>query len=195
MTGVNLNVRPPRTLGIAIAILASALAFGCLPLTQVGFILLVQLRIQNADLLTQTTEGEVAPIAVGGDFLGVEPFNLLSQGLLGVLFLILCLFAWRGRPSWIRRVMTTTVLGMTALTVIITLIPLLQQADLQRGIDSAEGARRVLLTARLIGTLIVSAYVVWYLNRAPARAFFRGRYLVNRPDQRDTPSRGVSQER
>lgn len=63
-----MNVRPPRTLGIAIAILASALAFGCLPLTQVGFILLVQLRIQNADLLTQTTEGEVAPIAVGGGF-------------------------------------------------------------------------------------------------------------------------------
>lgn len=169
--------RPPRTLGIAIAIIASALAYGCLPLTQVGFILLVQQRLANATMSANIGEEDVTPIAVGGDFLGVEPSNLVAQAVIGTVFMLIAVLAWRGRPPWIRVLFTLAVLLLTLLTFVVTSIPLLQQVRLETGIDSAEGARRTLLILRLAGSALVAMYVTWYLNRAPARAFYRGYYL------------------
>jgi hypothetical protein len=50
---------------------------------------------------------------------------------------------------------------------------------------------RSLLASRALLTLLVPLYVLWYMNRAPARAFYRGCYLAEPDGQRKTLSDAV----
>ena len=98
--------RPGRPLGVSLAILASVVLFSVFPLILVAMVLLVQEHFQNADF----SLGSFEPIAVGGDFLGVSTENLAIQTILSLGFLVIALFAWRGRPASIRFVMLGAVL-------------------------------------------------------------------------------------
>jgi magnesium-transporting ATPase (P-type) len=171
--------KPPRPLGLSLAIFASVMLYSILPLVQVSMVLIVQYRLLNRPLTLDLGDehGEVTPIMAGGDYLGVDVAALVAQTLLGIAFLAISIAAWRGRPAWIRQVLLVAVLGLTALTAVVTLIPLLSQPDLRYGIDSGREIVQQALCGRLLATLIIPLYVVWYLNRGPARAFFRGYYL------------------
>lgn len=173
--------RPPRTVGVSLAILASGLLFSILPLLQLGLLLLIQYRFANVDLTVPGQTDSVAPVAVGGDFTGIDNRIVILQTILGVIFLAIAVFAWRGRPAWIRFVMLAAVLGLTLITVGLSVAPLLAQSDPGQGLDSGEALWRTLLSGRLLLSILVAFYVVWYMNRGPARAFYRGYYLEAPP--------------
>lgn len=181
-----LGGKPGRTLGLSLAILASVMLFTIFPLIQVGMILLVRYRFQNASV-NLPGEGEaVAPIAVGSSFSGVADASLWIQAALGIIFLIIAVCAWRGRPSWIRFVMLAAVVVLTLVTIALSLAPLVTNPDLAQGMDSGAAIRGVLLSGRLLLSVLVAFYVVWYVNRGPARAFYRGYYLPV-PDTAEKP--------
>jgi hypothetical protein len=102
---------------------------------------------------------------------------LLWQFISGVVFLAIAIFAWRGKPSSMRYVLIAAVLILTTVTIAATLISLNSVPDVQSGIDSGGSVQDSLLRARLVVTALVSLYVMWYVNRGPARAFYRGYYL------------------
>jgi cytochrome bd-type quinol oxidase subunit 2 len=172
-----LRPKPGRPLGVSLAVTASILLFSFVPLIQVVFLL--NLR-QHIFIDSETG-------ASGVNVLGVSDTNLLIQFVLGLVFFVIALFAWRGRPASMRFVLLAAVLLLTVLTVTLTILPQLTQpacdpATLQ-SCDSSVEVSRSIAWGRLVVTLLVPLYVVWYVNRGPARAFYRGYYL---PDPADT---------
>ncbi len=179
------NTRPARTFGLSLAILASVMLFSLLPLMQVAMILLMRARVQSMSLDVPGEADAVAPMLSGGSFTGVADVNLMVQAVLGLVFLVIALFAWRGRPGWIRFVTLGAVLALTLITIGLSVTSLLANPDLAVGIDSGEAIARVLLSGRLLLSVLLAFYVVWYMNCGPARAFYRGYYL-QRPDDNAT---------
>lgn len=166
--------RPPRTLGIALAIVTSTLLFSVLPLFQAVQILVLRQRLTQAS----AGMGEDEALFSGGDFSGVLDGTLALQIVAGVAFLILAIMAWRGRPAWVRVAMMGAIVVLTTITVVISLSAALAAPTVAQGIDSGGGAARSLNWARFAFTIAIALYVVWYFSRAPARAFFRGRYAT-----------------
>lgn len=175
--------RPGRPLGLALAIIASILLFTILPLMQVAMILLVGQRIQSRPLTIPGEGAAIEPLAVGGSFTGVNDMTLVIQVGLGLAFFATALLAWRGRPPAARYWFTAAVITLTALTILLTLQPLFAERAIDAGFDSGESISRSLLWSRLIFTILVPLYVLWYINRGPARAFFRGYYLPSPDDE------------
>ncbi len=169
------NPRPPRTFGLSIAILASVILFTVMPLMQVIWLGLLRWRLRDLDY-----GSGALPFAVGGDYSDIGSGQFIIRIAFGILFLIVAAFAWAGRPRGIRWVMLAAVLVMTALTIIVTLIPLFQAQTLAQGIDSGDTFRHIILGAQLFLSVLIPLYVVWYINRGPARAFYRGYYLTER---------------
>ena len=167
--------RPGRTIGLSLAIIASVLMFSILPFAQVAVFLMLREQTRQIEFLTQGG-------AIGGDIGGVADSILIIQVLMGVVFLIVAFFAWRGKPAAIRWIFVAVVVGLTALTIILTLTSLSSAQTLNSGLDSSAALTASLLRARLIASALVSLYVIWYVNRGPARAFYRGYYL---PDPND----------
>jgi hypothetical protein len=180
--------RPGRPLGVSLAIFASVLLFSVIPLLQVGMILLVERQIQRANpVIPFSEEGDLDPIATGGDFRGgVADERLILQIALGIAFLIVAVFAWRGRPAQIRFIFVGAVLLLTGITMILTFLPATTGGGLSGG--SLDDLINSVLCRPMAISLLVALYVVWYLNRGPARAFYRGYYL---PD----PETGEQQPR
>lgn len=162
---------PPRTFGLSLAIIASVILFTAMPVAQVIWIGLLRWRLPTLDY-----GSGAPPFAVGGDYSDVGG-QLLTRISLGVLFLIVALLAWGGRPPVIRWIMVGAVLFMTAFTIGEILIPLFRVQTIYEGIDSGDTFRRVLLGAQLFLSILIPLYVLWYINRGPARAFYRGYYL------------------
>lgn len=169
-------MKPPRTFGLSLAILTSTLLFSILPLLQIIVPLLIQYRISSANVAPQGDEPGVTPFAVGSQYTGITDFALFAQIGLSVLFLAVAWLAWRGRPAWSRWLMMGAVLGLVALT---AAGALLQPAPslATGGIDSGQQLQRSLVWGQVIVAGFVALYVLWYMNRAPARAFYRGYYL------------------
>jgi hypothetical protein len=97
-------------------------------------------------------------------------------------FLVIALFAWRGRPASIRFVMLGAVLVMTLITLLATISQTTADQGMPEGVSSLDGLAVSILCGQLGMSILVSLYVIWYLNRGPARAFYRGYYLPD-PDQ------------
>lgn len=167
--------RPGRPLGLSLAIIISAMLFSLLPIVQVGIFLLLRQRFQNMEFL----EGGGA---VGGN-LQLSDTALIWQVIGGVIFLVIAVFAWRGKPPFIRYLLIAAVLILTTITIGITIVSLSSAPDIQFGVDSARSLQDSLLRARLVVTALVSLYVMWYVNRGPARAFYRGYYLPDPQSQ------------
>lgn len=181
--------KPGRTLGISLAILASVMLFSIFPFLQLAMLAIINNRLQFVDLSVPGQEDGVVPLAVGGDITGIAGAGLVVQAAFGVAYLVIAFLAWRGRPSWIRFAMIGFVVVMTVLTIVLSLTPLISQPELTQGIDSGEALRRVLLSGQLLLSVLVALYVVWYMNRGPARAYFRGHYLSD-PHETATVSSG-----
>lgn len=144
--------------------------FSLLPLLQVAVLLLLRERFRAVEFLDDGG-------AVGSYMLGVSDSRLLVQAGLGVAFLAIAAAAWRGRPAGIRLVTVFSVLFLTALTIALDLSAIAQPTIAGEGFDSGATLADSLLRTRIALSALVGLYVVWYVNRGPARAFYRGYYL------------------
>jgi hypothetical protein len=166
-------LRPGRPFGVSLAIIASTCLFSILPLLQVGLILMVRQHFLNMDFQDRGMD----MIAMGGDLLGVAESSLILQGFLSLLFLLIAIFAWRGKPQSMRFILVTAVFLLTFIKLISLVAPLFLQPIPQIGASSLDEIMQSLAKGQFILELFVLAYVVWYMNRGPARAFYRGYYL------------------
>ncbi len=168
--------RPPRTLGLSLAILVSIMWFSILPIMQAGAILLLERRLREAEQ-GLSLGNDLPAFAYGGEFRGVSDAVLWFQAATGCVFLVIGAAAWRGRPRSIRWIMAFAVVTLTAVTLVTTAAALNQPSTIYEGIDSGASIATAFLNIRLILTVLIPLYVLWYMNRAPARAFYRGYYL------------------
>lgn len=177
------NSKPPRTLGISLAIILSLIAYTVIPMIRVIFTWVVRQRVRAAGF---NMGG--ADVLGGGmlGFAGVTDTELLLRMVPALLFIAIAILAWRGKPAVIRLVMVAAVIMLTLWNMALDIWKIWQS----RQIDAADGfyAESSLLAAyqpALFGFfMVVMLYTVWYLNRGPARAFFRGYYL-ERPAPED----------
>lgn len=151
--------------------------YSLLPLLQVVMVLIVQLRLQSMQLIIPDENGGIAPLAVGGDFTGVASGGLILQTLLAFFFFGVAVAAWRGKRRWARGVLIASVIGLLGFTVAATVPALLTPQTLETGFDSGEPLRQSVQWGRLLLSSLIALYVLWYVNRGPARAFYRGYYL------------------
>lgn len=167
--------RPARPFGVTLAILSSLLLFTILPLMQVGIVLAVQQRFLNVQLV----DDGIQPIALGGDFLGFSPLLVILQTVLAFAFLVIAILAWRGRPSFIRFGLVLAVIVLSLIQLATIVLPNLSAVNLEEGIDSGASVWEALGIGQFLSGLPVLLYVMWYMNRAPARAFYRGYFLTD----------------
>lgn len=165
--------RPGRPLGVSLAIFASVILYTLFPMALIAMVLIVQQHFQNLDF----SGSGIEPIAIGGDFIGVNPVNLAIQAIVSLAFLVIAVFAWIGRPSSIRYVMLAAVVVMTLYSLFQTISQTLTQPGITQGISSLDALLGSVSCGQFALSTLVTLYVVWYLNRGPARAFYRGYYL------------------
>jgi hypothetical protein len=166
--------KPGRPLGVSIAIVASVMLFSVFPLLDGLLLLVFRWRLRDFRM-EDSALGQ--PMLMGSNFTGLTDDVLLVHVVLALVFLVIAVLAWRGRPASIRYVMIAAVLLIMAYTAVSSLLPVLQPVDFQSGFDSGRDVLRGLILSRLGASALISLYVLWYLNRAPARAFYRGYYL------------------
>lgn len=143
-----------RPLGLTIAILATALGYGILPL--LPLLLVVWTGITRRQ--------------IGTDLVNT-PINWIMMGL-GAITLIACVFAWIGRPLGVR----LAFLGCVWLTTGVWAFRILQAAFSAPelfGVAGSLTSAGVVCQVPLL--ILIPVYVTWYLNRAPARQFYRRR--------------------
>ncbi|MBC7810441.1 MAG: hypothetical protein H7175_04805 [Burkholderiales bacterium] len=167
--------RPLRPFGLTLAILASVVLFSVLPLMQIALVLSVRQHFSQQDY--QFGEDGVQAIASGGDVLGIGDTELLLRGVIAVAFLVIGIAAWIGRPRAVHALMLVAVLALALGTIAANLLPILNARALETGVTSGDTLGQPFRVAELVLTLLVPLYVVWYMNRGPARAFYRGNYL------------------
>ncbi|MBX3065483.1 MAG: hypothetical protein U0528_16150 [Anaerolineae bacterium] len=145
-----------RPLGVSLAILFAFLFYGIRPL------LLVVPVIWSA--LTQRLAGV--------DFIG-GTWGTVSV-MLGAFIVVASVFAWLGRPRGVRLIFIVLVWLATAAQ-IATQIPALNPPP-DSGTVASVGTSIQLPAAYYVClfalNIAIPLYVTWYLNRAPARAFY-----------------------
>jgi hypothetical protein len=162
--------KPGRPFGVTFAIIASIFLFSLVPIANVVFIWLVNQQVNYTP-----TEG-----GMGINVLGVQNSSLLLQTVLGIVVIIAAIFAWRGRPTHVRFVFVGLILFLGLITFIVNISPALTaEACTQLPCDSSETLNRSFARIQLTLTILIPLYVVWYMNRGPARAFYRGYYLTD----------------
>ena len=82
-----------------------------------------------------------------------------------------------------RFVFVTVVWALTFITLIVNIWPAVTASCTQLPCDSSLDLGRTLAAAQVPLFVLVPLYVLWYLNRAPARAFYRGYYLPDPADK------------
>jgi uncharacterized membrane protein (UPF0136 family) len=162
-------VKPGRPLGLSIAIIVSVMLFSILPFAQVVFVMSLQQQFANIDFMEQGG-------AVGGE-LQISSINLIAPAIMGIIFFVVAVLAWRGRPHAIRLIFVLAVILITAVTIGLTAAALGTSPTLEQGLDSGADFSNSLLMTRAVFSILVALYVIWYVNRGPARAFYRGYYL------------------
>ena len=143
-------------MGLTIAILATAVLYGFMPLVEVYFLRRIDATADDAYLL-------------GG--IEIDTWTWL-EGMVGGIILVVCLLAWWGRPAQIRFVLVGVLLLLTGISLYRIVEAWTSSVDPIFG-GQAQSVMRNVLRCQLPMMIIVPLYVVWYINRAPARAFYR----------------------
>jgi len=162
--------KPGRPFGLSIAIVAGIVQFTLLPLIRWLWVWGLQQQMQVAVL-----EGDGS--AHGGGIVGQIDTWLVVEGVLGLMFLVIAVMSWRGKPSSMRYIFAGAVLLLVLLTLVQTVVVTSRPQSIVTGIDSGAGLADTLLWLRLLVSLLLGAYTAWFVNRGPSRAFFRGYYL------------------
>lgn len=174
MTSVDLQPhRPGRPCGVTLAILLGVFLFSLLPLLQVGLVLAVRQHFAALDFSSDGPQ----PMAAGSNFLGsMTELELALQTALSLGFLIIGVLTWRGRPAAMRYVFALAVAALTAIK--LAALALRPSPGIQEGITSGDALFQSLSLGQFAIEMLVMVYIVWYMNRGPARAFFRGHYVA-----------------
>lgn len=157
------NPRVFRPLGLTLAILAAIVAFSVYPIAKTYF----------AYRLNDCTND--AGFACG---ISSFPFDTLTQaiGVLGVVVFITAIFAWWGKPPQIRFIFQGAVLLTAIMLMLESIVRVLDaNTDLSEGQlfkDSTEELFNSVLRCQIPMLILVALYIIWYCNRAPARAFY-----------------------
>jgi len=167
--------KPGRPLGLSIAILLSTLLYTIVPVASVVFYASLQQHFADIDFL----EGGGA---AGGSIMGPGSGILALRLTYGLIFFVIAILAWRGKPSSIRWIFILAVITITAISIGIYITTQNGSTTLDQGIDSAQAFGNSALTSYLVTQILVTLYVLWYVNRGPARAFYRG-YFIPEPEQ------------
>jgi len=146
-----------RPLGLTIAILAAAITYGLGPLTFPISIVIVQIRKNDILSLMSGLNANI-------------PGWPLDVGVSLVVFAS-CVLAWRGRPAWGRWALIAVVWIAAAEQVITTLQAQAPTTYASSIVDLSRQFRPCQITLNLL----VPAYITWFLNRSPARTFYRDR--------------------
>ncbi|MFN8376254.1 MAG: hypothetical protein U0694_25690 [Anaerolineae bacterium] len=176
--------KPGRPFGLSLAILLSVIYFSVLPLMANGLIWKVRqqfMAMQNEAIAEnlEAATGIPSNLLVGVE--GLPEVNFW-QVLLSLIFIPVAVLAWRGRPASMRYVMMFAIIGITVFNLVLTFsVP--PPDPLTQGMDSSAEVTTVFSGFQLISNFLVVLYVVWYINRAPARAFYRGYYLPEPSEQ------------
>jgi ABC-type Fe3+-siderophore transport system permease subunit len=159
---------------LSLAILLCLMLFVVFPLLRLGFDAALQTRLSGlSGPLALTPDTTMTPLAAGGAVDLITPVRLLIEGGSALTMLGLCVLAWRGRPSWGRHLLTVAVVAMAVLAGTSIVQAIGQTPTVNAGVSSGDGLIGSLRWTQLILTVLVPLYVVWYINRAPARAFYR----------------------
>jgi hypothetical protein len=158
-----------RPLGITLAIVATALLYGVLPILETYFMHRLDMTTSEAFI-----QGEVD--------IGTWKW---VQAIYGGVMLVICGLAWWGRPPWIRFVLMGAILLATGITLLRVVEAWTTDVNQIFGGQAQDVQRDYLLRCWLPGSLLVPLYVIWYLNRAPARAFYRRVPLVSLSDRHE----------
>jgi len=163
--------KPGRPLGVSLAVLLSIVWYSMLPLLVIAWVLLVERRVSQIG-------GETGAAFSGGNFRGgITNADLILQCVVALAFLVVAVLTWRGRPKSIRWVMMAAVLLMGGYTALVRFVSLLSnRSNLEGG--SLDAVFNAAANSYVLIGLLIPLYVIWYLNRAPARAFYRGYYLT-----------------
>jgi magnesium-transporting ATPase (P-type) len=159
--------KPSRPFGLSLAITAGLILFTVLPLTVTALLLYIRSYIYR-------NEGG----ALGGASVtnvSDTPFVILI--VVGIFFLFVSIFAWRGRPRQMRWLYPAVVLAYTAVVVLGVALPAVTTPpSLEQGLDSGQDLARRVLSGYSGACLALGVFTVWFANRWSARAFFRGYY-------------------
>jgi xanthine/uracil permease len=142
-------MRPGRPRGVTIALLACTVLYGLYPLLESVLYLTVEIRSGD-------------PVA----------FRVIVSLLLSLVMVGLLIPAWRGRPPQIRLILSGAVIGLMLINLGLTIVDLTQEDIL---FDAASQAARAFNNTRLVLYPLLTLYIVWYLNRYPARQWYAGR--------------------
>ncbi len=188
--------RPGRPFGVSLAIIASVFMFVVLPMMQVGLILAVQQHFANQKYTFEYGGQTYSQMFAGSDFLGISQSAIFLQIILSAVFLIVAIMAWRGRPSFVRFAVVWAVVVLTVVKFVTIIGQTMEQNNLQIGVSSWDSIARSLSLGQLAAEILVTLYMIWYMNRGPARAFYRGYYLpapssIPTPDNRSEGTGGV----
>ena len=153
-------MRPRRPRGLTIALLTCTVLYGLYPLVQGLFFILPALSRPTYE---------------------VQPRVLLDLGL-SIVFLILLIPAWLGRPPRIRPILTAAVLLLMAINLGFALADL-AAAQATLTLDSTSALDRTTTTCSIPFYLLLTGYIVWYLNRYPSRAYYRGEPIAPAADE------------
>lgn len=148
-----------RPLGVTIALLGAVVFFGIFPL----------IELYLAYRLDRASEGSF--IIVGTDLVPLDAWTWFG-GLAGLLVILMAIPAWLGRPPYIRFVFIGTIMLSMAATIAKVIAhsdasnPILPQNAFESALQDVFGLQYFIQAVMLV-------YILWYLNRAPARAFYR----------------------
>jgi hypothetical protein len=168
--------RPRRPLGVSLAIVLFVGLFAVIPMFQIVIRLLVQARLSALNTVEVTMpNGEVVqPLASGGYENLINPTAVLVQLAVCAWVVAVGVMAWRGKPRSARWLFTGTVLVFAALTLWVAVGRVLVSPSVAEGVSSADVVGGWEWVQVVGSSLLLPLYTVWYMNRAPARAFFGG---------------------
>jgi len=176
MTRPTNHRRPP---GVTLALLAVAVLYGVRPLLEAALFHRLEATADEA-LIPGGIEVSV--------WTGIE-------GIAGAVIILLCVLAWLGRPARIRWALIVAMLALTAINLFRIIQAWAAPDDPVFGGQIQSALRNVLL-CQLPLMVLVPLYVVWYLNRAPARAFFaRAGAPRDMPPRQTPPTGDAAQQR
>jgi hypothetical protein len=178
---------PERPFGVTLAILASVFVYSVLPLLWLGLTILIEQRLNEiSEVRIPIGSDEVAPIATGGSLdLGIGTTEILVQMSLSLGFLFIALLAWRGKSRFMRYLFLLAVISLSTVMIAARLLPLFETPRDGISGGSLEAVFDFLSNGHILLMIFLPIYVIWYLNRGPARAFYRGYYL-NEPDSQSS---------
>jgi hypothetical protein len=155
--------KPRRPFGVSLALVGGVFVFSLIPTFMIAVLAYLANYVQN------DVQGGISGIEfTGGNF---QP--LLVPLVLALIYFVLAVWAWRGRPPVARFIFPLVTAVYCIVTWALLTIPQSNGPEVyDSASDLAQGASTIYIFA-MIGATI---YIAWFMNRWSARAFYRGYY-------------------